>query len=70
MKIYTSIHGRPFYRSNDTNVKGITQPAFSIYQDRFETPRGILVVPRAEETATEDGLAIFEGPAVPLGAFV
>jgi hypothetical protein len=28
-------------------------------------------VPRAEETATEDGLAIFEGPAaVPLGAFV
>jgi len=29
-------------------------------------PRGMLVVPRA----AEDGLAIFEGPAVPLGAFV
>lgn len=49
---------------------GIAQPAFSIYQGRFETPRGILVVPRAEETATEDGLAIFEGPTAPLGAFV
>jgi hypothetical protein len=60
-----------YYRSNDTNVKGIAQPAFSIYHGLFETPRGILVVPRAEETATEDGLAIFEGPAaVPLGGFV
>ena len=58
-----------YYRSNDTNVKGIAQPAFSIYQGLFETPRGILVVPRAKETATEDGLAIFDGTAVPLDVF-
>jgi hypothetical protein len=42
-----------------------------MHQGRFEIPRGIPVVPRAEDTANEGGLAIFEGPgAVPLGAFI
>jgi hypothetical protein len=69
-KIQSSIHGRPLTTEvTIQNVKGIAQPAFSIYQGLFETPRGILVVPRVE-TATEDGLAIFEGPPVPLGTFV
>ena len=40
------------------------------HQDRFEMPRGMLVEPRAEDTADDD-LAIFDGPvAVPLGALV
>jgi hypothetical protein len=35
-------------------------------QGRFEMPRGMLVVPRTEDTA-DDGLTVFEGPvAVPL----
>jgi hypothetical protein len=63
--------GARLYRSKDTNVKGIARTTFSIYQGLFETPRGIPVAPRAEETATEDGLAIFEGPtADPFDAFV
>jgi hypothetical protein len=32
-------------------------------------PRGMPVVPRAEDTA-DDGLANFEGPVDPLGALV